>query len=51
MAAGSEDFLCGDDFVSVLAIFRSGWYGANASEAVEKIATEEKGYRYGKIGN
>ena len=29
---------------AVLAIFLSYWYGANASEAVEKIATGEKDY-------
>ena len=44
MAACSEDFLCGDDFDAVLAIFRSYGYGANAAEAVEKIVTDEKDY-------
>ena len=44
MAACSENFLCGNDFVAVLAIFHPCWYGANASETVEKIATDEKDY-------
>ena len=41
-AACSEGFLCGDDFDAALAIFRSYFYNANASEAVEKIDTDEK---------
>ena len=45
MAACSEDFLCEDDFNAALAIFRSYGYSANASVAVEKIATDEKDYR------
>ena len=44
MAACREDFLCGDDFDAVLAIYRSYRYGANASEAVQKIVTGEKDY-------
>ena len=32
----------GDDFNVVWAIFCSGHYGANTTEAVEKIAAEEK---------
>ena len=45
MAACSEDFYCGDDFDVVLAIFRSYSWGANASEAVRKISSDEKDYR------
>ena len=41
-AACSEGFLCRDDFDAALAIFRSYFYNANASEAVEKIDTDEK---------
>ena len=44
MAAFSEDFLSADDFEAVLAIFCCYEYGINASEAVEKIATDEKDY-------
>ena len=44
MAACSEDFLCGDDFDAVLAIYRSYRYGAKASEAVENMAIGEKDY-------
>ena len=44
MAAFSEDFHSGDDFEALLAIFCSYDDGANASEAVEKIATEKKDY-------
>ena len=44
MAAFSDDFLCGNDFEAVLAIFCCHGYGANASEAVEKIATDEQDY-------
>ena len=40
--ACSKDFLCGYDFDDVLAIFCSYRYSVNASEAVEKIATDEK---------
>ena len=35
----------GYDFDGVIVIFRSYRYGANASEAVEKIAADEKYYR------
>ena len=43
MAASSEDCIFfGDDFDGFLAIFRSYRYGANASEAVGKIAADEK---------
>ena len=46
MALSSEDFLCEDDFeVAILAIFCSYRYGANVSEAVEKITTDEKDYQ------
>ena len=44
MAAFSEDFPSGDDFVSVLAIFCFYDYSANTSEAVKKIATDGKDY-------
>ena len=40
----SEDFLSEDDFEVILAIFSCYDYGVNASEAVEKIATDEKDY-------
>ena len=39
-----REFFCGDDFDAVLDIFRSYRYDANASEAVEKIAADEKDY-------
>ena len=45
MADFSENFLSGNDFEDVLAIFFSYDHGAKASEAVEKIATKEKVYR------
>ena len=38
----SEEFLSGNDFQAVLATFCCYDYGANASEAVEKIATDQK---------
>ena len=41
MAACSEDFLCGDGVDAVLTILSSYCYGTNASEAVEKTATDE----------
>ena len=44
MAACSKDFLCGHDFDAVLVIFHCYGYGGNASEAVEKVAIDEKGY-------
>ena len=40
----SEKFLSWDDFQDVLAIFCSYDYRANSSEAIEKIATDEKDY-------
>ena len=43
MAASDEDFLCGDDFEAVLTTFCCYDYGANSSEAVEKIATDHCG--------
>ena len=47
MAACSDGFLYGDDFVVTLAIFCSYGYGANASESVQEITTDEKGfYKY-----
>ena len=44
IAACSEDFLGEDDFDAVLAIFDCYGYGATASEAVKKIATDEIEY-------
>ena len=41
----SEDFLGGEGFKPVLAIFCSYDNSANTSEAVEKIATDEKDNR------
>ena len=43
-ASRSGDFLRGDHFEVVLAIFCSYDYGENSSETVEKIATVEKDY-------
>ena len=45
MADFSENFLSRNDFEDVLAIFFYYDHGSKASEAVEKIATGEKGYR------
>ena len=45
MANFSENFLSRNDFEDVLAIFFYYDHGSKASEAVEKIATGEKGYR------
>ena len=42
MAACSDDFLRGNYFNAALAVFLSFCYSANASEAVETIATDEK---------
>ena len=42
MAVCCEDFLCGDDVDPVLVISRFYRYGANTSEAVERISTSEK---------
>ena len=44
MAAYNEDLLCRDDFDAALAFFLSYCYSVNTSEAVEKIATDEKDY-------
>ena len=44
MATFSEDFFSGVDFGAVLAILSCYSYGANASEAVGKISTDEKDY-------
>ena len=40
MAPSSENCLSEDDFDTVLVIFCCYDYGANSSEAVEKIATD-----------
>ena len=45
MAACSEDFFYRDDFGAALEIFHSYYNGVNVSEAVEKIATDEKDYQ------
>ena len=45
MAAFKKGFLSGDDFETVLVIFCSYDYGADASEAVEKIATVGKEFQ------
>ena len=39
-----EELLSENDFEAVLATFCCYGYGANASEAVQKIATDQKGY-------
>ena len=44
MAAFNKDFLSGNDFEAVLLIFCYYDYGANASQAVEKISTDKKDY-------
>ena len=40
-----EELLCENDFEAVLATFCCYDYGAYASEAVQKIATDQKDYR------
>ena len=40
-----EELLSKNDFEAVLATFYFYDHGANASEAVQKIATDQKGYR------
>ena len=50
LSVSSEDFLKGDDFDAVLAIWYFYYYGANASEAIEKIATDEKDYHKCSLG-
>ena len=40
MAVSSDDFLSEQDFEAVLVILCCYDYGANCSEAVEKIATD-----------
>ena len=49
MAAYSEDFLNKDDFEDFLAIFCCYDYCVNASEAVEKIATNQKDYNKSSV--
>ena len=44
MAAFSETCFDKNDFETVLATFYCYDYGANASEAAEKIATDQKHY-------
>ena len=45
MAASSKDFPCGDGLNAVSAIFCSYCHNANASETVEKIATDKRDYQ------
>ena len=40
-----EEWLCENDFETVLATFYCYDYGANDSEAVQKIATDQKDYQ------
>ena len=40
-----EELLCENDFETVLATFCCYDYGANASEAFQKKATDQKDYR------
>ena len=49
MAAYSEDFLNKDDFEDFLAIFCCYDHCVNASEAVEKIATNQKDYNKSSV--
>ena len=44
MAAVSEEFFSENDFEAVVATFCCYDYGANASEAIERIATDQKDY-------
>ena len=44
MVAFCKELLCENNFMTVLAIFCCYDYGANASEAVQKIATYQKEY-------
>ena len=45
MAAFREDFFRADDFEALLPIFCSYDYGANTSDASQKISTDEKDYQ------
>ena len=49
MTASCEDFYCLDNADTVLGIFRSYHYGANANETVEKIDTDKKKFPYVKV--
>lgn len=42
MVGCSEDFFCGKDFDTILAILRSYNFDANASKVTETIAWDEK---------
>ena len=44
MTASCEDFYCLDNADTVLGIFRSYRYGANANETVGKIDTDKKNF-------
>ena len=41
---GNEELLSENNFEAVLATFRCYEYGANASDAVQKIAIDQKDY-------
>ena len=44
MAVFSEEFFSANDFEAVLVTFCYYEYGVNASEAIEKITTDQKDY-------
>ena len=44
MAAFRDEFLSENDFETVLTTFWCYDYGANASEAIEKITADQKSY-------
>ena len=50
MATINENFLIEDDFETVLATFSCYDYGVNSSEAVDKIAADQKGYHKSSLG-
>ena len=49
MTASREDFYCLDNADTVLSIFRSYRYGANANETVEKIDTDKENFPCVKV--
>ena len=49
MTASCKDFYCLDNADTVLGIFRSYRYGANANETVKKIDTDKKKFPYVKV--
>ena len=50
MSALSEDLISEDGIETVLATFCANDYGANSSEAVEKIVTDQKDYPKSSLG-